>query len=152
MTLAKRTLLVVFIAFFILVIWVASRPLSTPRTFLNHRRAVHSIQDLTLAERNYAARHPTNGYACSLNDLGEQGFVDAVLASGTKAGYRFEIRCFQDGAQKVSAYEIIALPLVEGTTGKYALCSDQRGEIWYSENGLASDCLATHKPVEQEYR
>jgi hypothetical protein len=152
---AKRSILVVILVFFILVVvWPWS--LSTPRMFLNQLRAVRSIEDVTLAERKYAARHPETGYACNLSDLGEQGteigLVDRVLASGTKSWYHFDIRCAQNGNQKATAYTITALPVEPGHTGTYALCSDQRGEIWYSENGSAADCLETRKPIEQKYR
>jgi hypothetical protein len=150
MALAKRSILAVILVFFILVV-VWPRSLSTPRIFLNQRRAILSIEDVSLAERKYAARHPETGYACNLSDLGEQGsevgLVDRVLASGTKAGYHFEIQCPQRESQKVAHYAIIATPGNPGTTGRYALCTDQSGEIWYSENGLASDCLAKHKPA-----
>ena len=64
MALAKRSILVVVLVLFILVV-VWPRSLSTPRIFLNQRRAVLSIEDVSLAERNYAARHPETGYVCS---------------------------------------------------------------------------------------
>jgi hypothetical protein len=155
MALAKRSILVVILVFFILVV-VWPRSLSTPRIFLNQRRAIQSIEDVSLAEGKYAARHSETGYTCKLSDLGEQdsevGLVDRVLASGTKAGYHFEIQCPQRESQNVSHYAIIATPVNPGTTGKYALCTDQNGQIWYSENGLVSDCLAMHKPVDRKYR
>ena len=119
---------------------------------LNHRRAVESVRDLNLAEHNYAARHPEAGFACELRELGEQGLVDQVLVSGTKAFYHFEIQCAHEGRQKATRYTITAMPVVPGRTGKYALCSDQSGEIWYSENGVVADCLAMHTPVERRYR
>jgi hypothetical protein len=152
---AKRSILVVILVFFILVV-VWPRSLSTPRIVLNQHSAVRSIEDVSLAERKYAARHPETGYACNLSDLGEQGseigLVDRLLASGAKSGYHFDIRCPQNGNQKATAYTITALPVEPGHTGTYALCSDQRGEIWYSENGSAADCLETRKPIEQKYR
>jgi len=110
-----------------------------------------SIRDLSTAERKYAAQRPGAEYACNLNDLSEQGLVDGVLASGTRAGYQFEIRCLQDSAPKVMGYIITAVPVSPGTTGKYAVCADQSGEVWYNENGVVSDCLAMRKPVERKY-
>jgi hypothetical protein len=160
MMLSKRTYLVLFTAllisaFFLLAVF----PPKAPRTFLNHRRAVESIRNLNVAEHNYAALHPDVGFACSIGDLVEQasastskvGFVDGVLASGTKASYHFGIECTQNGSQKTTAYTITAVPTQSGT-GIYALCTDQSGEIWYSENGLIPDCFAKRKPIEQKYR
>lgn len=127
-------------------------PLSTPRIFLNQRRATMSTRELNLAQQNYLAQHPRTDYACNLSDLGEQGAVDGVLASGTKAGYHFEIRCPQRGAQKAESFTIITTPVSPGVTGQYALCADQSGEVWYSDHELVSDCLAMRKQVERKYR
>jgi hypothetical protein len=156
MAFAKQIALVGLVVLLIAVVFLGIFPPGTPRIFLNQLRAVRSIEDVSLAERKYAARHPETGYACNLSDLGEQGseigLVDRVLASGTKSWYHFDIRCAQNGKQRATAYTITALPVEPGHTGTYALCSDQRGEIWYSENGSAADCLETRKPIEQKYR
>ena len=132
--------------------WGAFRPLSTPRIFLNQRRATISIREVNLAQQNYSAQHSRTGYACTLSDLGQQDAVDGVLASGTKAGYHFEIQCPPHGAQKAERFTITAVPVNPGVTGQYALCADQSGEVWYSEHGLASDCLAMRKQVERKDR
>jgi hypothetical protein len=127
-------------------------PQKTPRVVVNQYRAVRSIRGLSLAEHGYAVEHPDAGFTCDIDDLGQRGLVDRVLASGTKAGYHFELRCSQSGSKKATAYTIAAAPTRPGTTGLYALCTDQSGEIWYSENGSTSDCLANHRPIEQKYR
>lgn len=160
MTVGKRTFLLALTAFFIaIVFWLGIFPPKTPRIFLNQRRAVASIRNLNLAEHDYAARHPNTGFACNLGDLGQHGsealsrgaLVDRVLASGTKSSYHFDIRC-PSGVGTAAAYTITAVPAEPGITGQYALCTDESREIWYSENGSPSDCLATHKPVEQKYK
>jgi len=157
---AKLTFLVAFAVFSIAVVFLAIFPPRTSRVFLNQRRAVESIRELNRAEYDFAARHPDVGFACKLRDLGEQGseagssvgLVDRVLASGTKSWYHFEIRCPEGGSQRAASYTIMATPVVPGATGKYALCSNQSEEIWYSENGLAAECLASHTPIERKYR
>ena len=75
---AKRPFLAALILLFIAIIWWGSLPHEASRVFLNQRRAVQSISDVSLAQRNYAARHRDAGYACKLSDLGEQGLVDKV--------------------------------------------------------------------------
>jgi hypothetical protein len=160
MAFAKRTLLVGVVMVFTSLVLLGIFSPRTPRVFLNQRRSVQSIRELNRAEYNYAAQHPNAGFACNISDLGEQGskplsevgLVDRVLASGTKSSYHFEIGCLQSGSPRIAAYTITATPVEPGTTGKYAFCSDQSGEIWYSENGLATDCLATHKTIERKYR
>src|SRR5215472_848217 len=149
---AKHTFLAALLLLFVAIIWWGSFPHEASRVFLNQRRAAQSISDVSLAQRNYVARHPDAGYACKLSDLGEQGLVDKVLASGTKSGYDFELRCLQQGSQKATSYTIIAEPNIQRTTGKYSLCADQSGETWYSENGAAADCLAMRRPIDQKYR
>jgi hypothetical protein len=84
MAFARRSFLVGLIVLISAVIWGAFRPLSTPRIFLNQRRATMSIREVNLAQQNYSAQHPRTGYACDLSALGEQGTVDGVLSSGTK--------------------------------------------------------------------
>jgi hypothetical protein len=152
MAFARRLFLVGLIVLIAVAIWGAFLPLSSPRIPLNQRRATMSIREVNLAQQNYSAQHPRTGYACNLDDLLEQGAVDGVLASGTKAGYHFEIQCPQRGAQKAERFTITAVPVNAGVTGQYALCSDQSGEVWYSEHGLVSDCLAMRKKVGRKYR
>lgn len=160
MTVGKRAFLIALTASFIaMVFWLGIFPPKTPRVFLNQRRAVESLRNLNLAEHNYATQHPNTGFACNLGDLGEHGsealprvaLVDRVLASGTKSSYHFDIGC-STGVGRATAYTITAVPTEPGTTGAYALCTDQSREIWYSENGSPRDCLATHKPVERKYK
>jgi type IV pilus assembly protein PilA len=153
--------LIVSLAFFALAVFLlGTSPLSHPRIFMNQRRAVSSLRHLNRAQQVYAAGQPEVGFACNISDLGGEasgpsptgGLVDRVLASGTKSAYRFEIRRPQRRGHNATAYTVTAVPVVPGTTGDYALCTDQSGEVWYSENGSPSDCLAMRKPVERKYR
>jgi hypothetical protein len=152
MTAAKWSILAILVVFFLVVVSFGVLPHEASRIFLNQYRAVRSMSQVNLAERNYAIRHPEAGYACSLTDLGKDGLVDSVLASQTKNSYRFEIQCLKDGVQRVSSYAVTAVPESQGVTGNYSLCTNQNGEIWYSENGIAADCLAARRPIERKYR
>lgn len=140
---------------FVFVVWVLPEILPyNSRVHRNEYSAFLRIKNLNLAEHNYASEHPNVGFACQLIDLEEQssdrsrvGLVDRILASGTKSGYHFNLRCAEDRSQKASRYTITATPVTPGTTGRYAFCTDQGGEIWYSQDGSAPDCLAKHKPI-----
>ena len=148
----RLTLIALTLFFTAIMFWLVVFPPNTPRVFLNQRRAVHSMANMNLAEREHAVRHPDTGFACDLRNLREQDtLVDPVLASGTKSAYHFDIRCPQRD-RKATAYAITAVPVEPGRTGEYALCTDQSGEIWYSETGSPSDCLTMHKPVERKYK
>lgn len=145
--LAKRTFLVLLAVIFAFAVWMVVSPHEVSRIEMNHRRAYERIEELITAEHAYAARYPQAGYACELTTLGTTGLVNAVLASGTQAGYRYELQCTQRSGQRITDYTVTAEPVSPGTTGKYALCADQNGEIWYSENGLGADCLANRKVI-----
>ena len=149
MAVTKRTLLIAFIVFllWVAVYWVPNH--SDTRIPRNESGAAHNVRTLNLAEHNYAAQYPNAGFVCSLCDLGELDLIDGALASGTKWGYHFEIQCPQDGSQKATRYTFTAVPMKPGTTGKAAFCTDQGGEIWYSKNGSAEECLAMRKAVKQ---
>ncbi len=151
MAFARRSFLVGLIVLTSMVILVGFLPLSTPRTFLNQRRATMSIRAVSLAERDYSAKHPHNGYTCNLSELGEQGLV-RLVASGTWSGYHFAMQCLQEPDQPVTSYTITAVPVSPGITGQYALCADQSGQVWYSKHGVVSDCLAMRKGVGRKYR
>jgi hypothetical protein len=158
---AKRASLVAFGILFVLTIFfLTAFPPATPRVLLNHRRAVKSIRTFNLAESDHVSRYPEVGFACNITDLAPEldpeqpstgPLRDRVLLSGKKAGYLFEIRCLQNDGQKAVGYNVTAVPTQPGVTGTFALCSDQTGQVWYSENGSAEDCLKMRKQIGHEY-
>jgi hypothetical protein len=155
MAFSKSKLLTAVIVFSILaLVLIVTLSLPQPsRIRMNHIRAMNNLRDLNLAEHKFATLHPDKGFACRLRDLGALGLVDAVLASGKRNAYHFEIRCPEKiSSQRVTSYTITAVPDVPGTTGNFAVCTDQDSEIWYSANGSVSDCFASREPVDGEYR
>jgi hypothetical protein len=149
-TLVKRLFLGVLLVLLIsVVVGSIFVPLSQPRISYNHRRAILSITKLRLAESTCASHEPSSGSSCELSDLGEQGLLDTVLASGTKSGYHFEIRRPQSRSENGQTFAITGVPVSPGTTGKYAFCTDRSEKVWYSESGSVTDCLAMRKPVER---
>src|SRR3954447_1490720 len=99
-----KTLLALVAALLVLgLAWLALFPPMASRIFMNQRRAVISIRKIGLAESDFAARNV--GFGCSLKELAEMGSkdasgvsqVDGILVSGTKSGYRFDLRCTQLG-------------------------------------------------------
>ena len=113
---------------------------------------------------------------------GPKGPLFPGLRCGTKSGYRFEIQCARlfhlksahiksanikdankkdasknDASEKCTGYTVTAVPVVSGRTRRHALCSEAysfqtSGEIWYSESGVAAECLAGRKAVGAKYR
>ncbi len=132
--------------------------LSTPRIFLNERRALISIRQLKVAENHYAARYGDKGFACKIADLVElsnssskENHVDSVLLTGASSQYSFELTCAQRGTLRGRDYTITAAPIRPGVSGQRGYCTHQGADIWYSENGWVGDCLVTRKRVEEQY-
>ncbi|HEV2352246.1 MAG TPA: hypothetical protein VG028_20625 [Terriglobia bacterium] len=90
-----------------------------------------------MAQVTYSSTYPT-GYSRALVKLGSGGpesadhanLIDAQLASGIKAGYRFTYRPGPpDAAGRINSYSLVARPLTFGTTGDASFFTDQTGVI-----------------------
>jgi len=115
-------------------------PMSEPRIPLNHMRTAHWVLKLIAAERQYAERFPAAGFTCDLHQLEQAGIVDKVLASGVRAGYRYELHgC--GATAPISEFAVSAVPITPGRTGDFAFCMNQEGVLWYSKGGLADECF-----------
>jgi type IV pilus assembly protein PilA len=92
----------------------------------------------------YESTFPSSGYACSLAALGgdpKSGaptpaaaqLLQADLASGIKSGYIFTIgNCTKvnlNGTDRITGYQITAVPETVGKTGNRGFCSDEFGTI-----------------------
>lgn len=108
-------------------------------------RAAASLTRLNAAQKSYAASSPAHGFACRFAQLHA---LDTLTESGTSSGYKFELHCAEPES---AGYTLTAVPSEPGVTGKDALCTDQSGSIWYSENGSATECLAQRKPAPPKY-
>jgi hypothetical protein len=128
-------------------------PLKQDRIFMNHYRAIRSMQELLNGQRKYAAAHPQIGYACDFDSLrGNESevFIDALLARGKKAGYVFELRdCRLDSKGKISHFVAIAAP-VDRVHGQWVFCEDERSELWFSKDGSKENCIARKNEWRQE--
>jgi len=108
----------------------------------NEVSAINSVQAIIKAEIQYETSYPANGYACDLKSLGgEPGsgvpgptsaqLIQADLASGYKSGYLFNItNCSKvnvAGTDRITGFEVTAVPEAVGKTGNRGFCSDQNG-------------------------
>jgi len=121
----------------------------------NEIAAKKSILAIQQAELMYSTNYPSHGYACSLRALGgdpNEGppSADAAqllpddLASGFKSGYIFNLsNCTsvsKKGTERVTGYQISAVPQTPGKTGSRGFCSDEYGAIKYDPTG-GSQCV-----------
>jgi hypothetical protein len=120
----------------------------------NETAAQNRVAVMSMAEGNYASRHPDRGYACTLTTLlaaepgaqpGESGFVyDPGQGNEEWSGYRFAIAgCDGSPAAK---YRITAVPL-EPDAGMKTFCADESGTFKFVTSGRSSGCFSRGQPV-----
>jgi type II secretory pathway pseudopilin PulG len=121
------------------------------RIAANEASAVGSLRTINTAERAYQGNYPNAGFACDLSKLAgdgsspdHAGFIDNVLATGHKSGYRFELSCDSDP----STYIVVAYPITANQSGTRAFCTNQTGIISYSKEGTAEACLRGGEPLQ----
>jgi type IV pilus assembly protein PilA len=105
----------------------------------NEASALASIRAIQTAQTSYEAAYPTEGYASSLEVLGDSEsckasqttacLLDEGLTSGVKAGYYFAISAGNptDGAN--TSYVAGAAPVTYNRTGVRRYCSTEKSVI-----------------------
>ena len=136
----------------IMVIVAMALPRLTPvKMSANETSAAVSIRALNSACLTYETLY--GSFPPSLAALGpgsEQNansadMIDALLAGGTKDGYRFTYSAGpKDSLGHISSYTILAEPITPGTTGMRSYFGDQSGTIRSKVGGPAD---ATSSPI-----
>jgi len=136
--------LLIVIAIILILMLMAIPTFGTLKKRANDLSAINSIQKINQAEIQYESTYPTNGYSCSLVALGgdpgsgppsaaSSQIIQGDLSSGYKSGYIFSIgHCTKvtvNGVDRVTGYDVTAVPQTVGKTGDRGFCSDQNGVI-----------------------
>jgi type IV pilus assembly protein PilA len=146
--------LLIVVAIILVIAAIAIPNLLRSRMAANEASAVSAVRAITTAEHAYFQAYPAIGFTCTLSNLGPPpagqpytdtgaGILDAVVSSGTKAGYSFAVTACS-GTPVVSSYTTIATPITVGGTGQRAFCSDASGVIRYSSDGVPATCIANN--------
>jgi len=153
----KLLILSVCVVFF-LALAVALIPTFDGPNSHQHAReavAVGGLVRITALQRDYAALHVAQGFACQLPALkpisaaAENDQSYASLLSGDHAGYRFSfVMCKAESSGAVTQYLLTATPIEPGRSGVRAFCTDQSGTLWYDPNGSADNCLAFRRKLD----
>lgn len=118
--------------------------------------AIGAVRIIDTAEVTYSTTYE-KGFTCSLADLGpgsgqssqanerQAQLLDAALASGKKSGYIFVLSGCPGGHS--TTFRVTAVPEVVGKTGRRAFCSDESGDIRFSDDGKAETCWVNNKPL-----
>jgi len=150
--------LLIVVAIILIIAAIAIPNLLRSRMAANEASAVSAVRTITTSEHAYFQAYPHIGFTCSLTDLGPPasgqpysetgaGILDAVVATGTKAGYSYGLSgC--TGTPVVATYTSTATPVIVGGTGQRAFCSDASGVVRYAEDGTTATCLANQKVLQ----
>jgi len=110
----------------------------------NEMSAMQSVRAIMQAQLQYSTTYPVNGFACSLTALGgdpktgapsatSAQLLQSDLSSGIKSGYMFTIsNCTKvnlNGTDRITGYQVTAVPETVGKTGNRGFCSDEFGTI-----------------------
>jgi type IV pilus assembly protein PilA len=136
--------LLIVIAIILILMLMAIPTIGGLKKQANETSAMNSMQVILKAEMQYESTFPSNGYACSLAALGGDPKSGAPtvaaaqvlqpdLATGIKSGYIFNItNCTKvnlNGTDRITGYQITAVPQSIGKTGNRGFCGDESGAM-----------------------
>ena len=136
--------LLIVIAIILILMLMAIPTIGSLKKQANETSAMNSVQVIAKAEMQYESTFPSSGYACSLAALGgdpksgpptpaSAQLLQADLSSGIKSGYIFTIgNCTKvnlNGTDRITGYQVTAVPETVGKTGNRGFCSDEFGTI-----------------------
>jgi len=135
--------LLIVIAVILILMLMAMKTIGGMKIKANELSAINSIRVINSAEGEYDSNYPANGFTCDLKALGgvpgsalptptsAQLLDNDLASSGYKAGYIFKIsnceKVTVNGTDRVTAYQLTAVPASVGKTGNRGFCSDQFG-------------------------
>jgi type IV pilus assembly protein PilA len=131
--------LLIVVAIILIIAAIAIPNFLHARMAANESTAVSSIHAINTSEIAYSSANPMVGYSATLADLGPavSGYLDAVLAGGTKSGFTFTY--VQDTSALPSvAYTLNGDPVTRGTTGQRSFFSNQLNVTHYNMAAVAS--------------
>jgi type IV pilus assembly protein PilA len=142
--------LLIVIAIILILMLMAIPTMGNMKRYGNETSAIQSVRAIGLAESQYDSTFPMVGYTCSLQALGGDPktgpptqaaaqMLQNDLATGVKSGYIFTIsNCTKvslNGNDRITGYQVTAVPLTVGQTGTRSFCSDQFGAIKFDPAG-----------------
>jgi prepilin-type N-terminal cleavage/methylation domain-containing protein len=144
--------LLIVVAIILIIAAIAIPNLLKARISANEASAVGSIRTINTGQISYLTAYPDLGFSSDIASLGPQTpgtpcdstkacYIDAVLASGNKSGYTFEIIdtvAATTGTNPIVEYLVHGEPVTVGTTGGRAFCSATDAVIHYKSDGKAT--------------
>jgi len=130
--------LLVVVAIILIIAAIAIPNLIKAKVAANEAATVSSIHAINTAEITYQSANPSIGFSALLSDLGPTGggYLDAVLAGGTKSGYQYSYGV--TGTLPYLRYTVTADPLTRGVTGQKGFYSDESNVTRYNITATAT--------------
>jgi type IV pilus assembly protein PilA len=138
--------LLIVVAIILIIAAIAIPNLLRSRMAANEASAVGSIRTINTSALQFSSTYPSAGYPATLAALGggipctatstNGCLLDAILAAGTKSGYKFAWT--SDGNTPSYGYSITGTPVSVGSTGQRMFFSDQTGVIRYAASGTGA--------------
>ena len=94
----------------------------------NESRAVSVLHTILSAEATYQSTSGNGNYA-TLEQLGDQGLIDYILAKGHRYGYLFKLRVEKASSESAASFETVAVPRWYGRTGLRSFYLNETGVI-----------------------
>ena len=126
--------LMIVVAIIAIIAAIAIPSLLNARKAGNEASAISSLRTMSTVNSMYRTRFQT--YAGSLANLSAAGYIDSVLASGTKSGYTFAY------AGSTNTWTVSSTPGTAGTTGDRGFFVDESGVVRFAATGAATSASA----------
>jgi type IV pilus assembly protein PilA len=136
--------LLIVMAIIAILMLIAIPTVGSLKKRANDLSAIQSVRAIQQAEIQFESTYPSSGFACTLQALGgdpksgapgptNAQMLQGDLSSGVKSGYIFNItNCTKvnlNGSDRITGFQITAVPQTVGQTGDRGFCSDQFGTI-----------------------
>src|SRR5262245_40292129 len=126
---------------------IAVPNLLAARRAANEASAIYSLRKISSAEANYASNY---GRFATLSELESEQLIDRVLASGIKNGYCFKLEPKPTDTASVGGFEVTAVPLKYGTSGRRSFFIDESFVVRAADNHGAQPSVFD-PPVRSDY-
>ena len=138
--------LLIVVAIILIIAAIAIPNLMKSRMAANEASAVESLRTINTAEVTYASTYGT-GYT-NLAALGASGFIDAILTTGKKSGYSFQVAPSDGSGSSIDPYTGYTATGTRqsSNTGTRMFCTDSTGVIRYVTT--ATGCSSSSSPIQ----
>ena len=131
--------LMIVVSIIAIIAAIAIPSLLAARISGNEASAISSMRTLSTVQEQYRTRF--GSYSASLVNLGGSGYIDSVLAGGTKSGYSFG----SETAVGNTSWSVNTDPVTVGVTGERRFFVDESGVIRFNTAAVAT---ATDSPID----